>query len=120
MRKAGAHLLLVPSAFFPTTGAAHWHTLLRARAIENQCYVAAAAQVGRHFRANRVSYGHSLIVDPFGKVLADAGPTESNLVVSADFSSSNLDDVRQRMPVISHRRDDLLGTVIDISPEPTV
>jgi len=68
----GAEVLLVPSAFTVPTGRAHWHTLLTARAIETQSYVIAAAQVGRH-NGKRESYGHSLAVDPWGEVLADAG-----------------------------------------------
>ena len=68
LREAGAQILLVPSAFMPTTGKAHWEVLLRARAIENQCYVVAAAQYGQH-NPKRASYGHALIVDPWGEVL---------------------------------------------------
>ena len=68
LRGAGAHVMLVPSAFMPTTGKAHWEVLLRARAIENQCYVVAAAQYGQH-NPKRASYGHALIVDPWGDVL---------------------------------------------------
>eukprot|EP00750_Incisomonas_marina_P003750 INCI13408.1.p1 GENE.INCI13408.1~~INCI13408.1.p1 ORF type:complete len:295 (-),score=43.84 INCI13408.1:367-1251(-) len=67
---AGADLILVPAAFMPTTGAAHWHILLQARAIETQCYIAAATQYGRH-DAKRCSYGHALIADPWGKVVAE-------------------------------------------------
>jgi len=65
LRRAGADVILVPSAFMPTTGAAHWEVLLRARAIETQCYVGAAAQFGKH-NDKRSSYGHALIVDPWG------------------------------------------------------
>ena len=68
MKEAGAHVLLVPSAFMPTTGRAHWEVLLRARAIETQCYVVAAAQYGQH-NPKRASYGHALIVDPWGEIL---------------------------------------------------
>jgi predicted amidohydrolase len=68
LREAGAQVLLVPSAFMPTTGRAHWEVLLRARAIENQCYVVAAAQYGQH-NSKRASYGHALIVDPWGEIL---------------------------------------------------
>lgn len=113
LRHAGAHVMLVPSAFFPTTGAAHWHTLLRARAIENQCYVAAAAQAGRH-TGNRESYGHALLVGPFGEVIADAG-ADGMSVISGDVEVSRLEEVRQNMPVLKHRRSDVLGRVASIS-----
>lgn len=115
LRHAGADVLLVPSAFFPETGAAHWDILLRARAIETQCYVAAAAQVGRHVVSKRDSYGHALIADPFGTVLADAGGCDAPVVVSAPFCKDKLRQVRQRMPVLRHRRDDLLGNVVNIT-----
>ena len=71
LRQKGAQVLLAPSAFTVPTGRAHWEVLLRARAIENQCFVLAAAQVGHH-NAKRKSWGHSLIVDPWGEILADA------------------------------------------------
>lgn len=74
-------ILLVPSAFTVPTGKAHWEVLLRARAIEAQCYVVAAAQAGRH-NEKRESYGHSLIVDPWGKVLADAGDASPSLITA--------------------------------------
>lgn len=109
LRHAGAHVLLVPSAFFPSTGAAHWHSLLRARAIENQCYVAAPAQVGHH-SSQRESYGHSLFVGPYGEVLADAGGEGPGLVWG-DVDLARIEDVRSRMPVMKHRRNDLLGMV---------
>ena len=112
LRHAGAHVLLVPSAFFPSTGQAHWHALLRARAIENQCYVAAAAQVGQH-TIQRSSYGHSLFVGPFGDVIADAGGEGVGLVWG-DVDMANIEEVRSRMPVIKHRRSDLLGKVATI------
>ena len=73
LREAGSELILVPSAFMPTTGAAHWEVLLRSRAIETQCFVVAAAQAGQH-NAKRASYGHSLVVSPWGEVLLDMGP----------------------------------------------
>ena len=74
-------ILLVPSAFTVPTGQAHWEVLLRARAIESQCYVIAAAQAGRH-NEKRESYGHSLVVDPWGKVLADAGDASPSLITA--------------------------------------
>ena len=73
--------LLVPSAFTVPTGKAHWEVLLRARAIESQCYVVAAAQAGRHNK-KRESYGHSIIIDPWGKVLADAGGASPSLITA--------------------------------------
>jgi len=116
-RTMGAQVLLVPSAFTIPTGAAHWHTLLRARAIENQCYVLAAAQYGKH-NGKRDSFGHSLAVDPWGKVIADAGgyPTtedaEANLspapqdppsIVTVEIDLTMIDSIRQRMPIDLHR-----------------
>jgi deaminated glutathione amidase len=78
LAQAGAEILTVPAAFTAVTGEAHWHVLLRARAIENGCYVVAPAQVGTH-PGNRKTYGHALIVDPWGHVLADAG-SETGMV----------------------------------------
>ncbi|XP_048004079.1 nitrilase and fragile histidine triad fusion protein NitFhit isoform X2 [Leguminivora glycinivorella] len=99
-----AQLLTFPSAFTQATGEAHWHTLLRARAIENQCYVIAAAQVGAH-NTKRRSYGHALCVDPWGRVLADCGEDTGFQVAEIDLDA--LDDVRGNMPVFSHRRKDV-------------
>lgn len=97
-----AELLTFPSAFTQATGAAHWHVLLRSRAIENQCYVIAAAQSGAH-NAKRKSYGHALCVDPWGEVLADCG-TESPCYKVAEINMEKLADVRRNMPVFQHRR----------------
>ncbi|XP_063392381.1 nitrilase and fragile histidine triad fusion protein NitFhit [Cydia fagiglandana] len=99
-----AQLLTFPSAFTQATGEAHWHTILRARAIENQCYVIAAAQVGAH-NTKRRSYGHALCVDPWGRVLADCGEETGFRVAEIDLAQ--LDDVRRNMPVFSHRRKDV-------------
>jgi predicted amidohydrolase len=96
----GAELLVVPAAFTAHTGAAHWHTLLRARAIENQCYVLAAAQTGQH-NARRESYGHSLIVDPWGSVL-DELPDGTGLAV-ATIEPQRIDITRAQMPCLQHR-----------------
>ena len=85
LARAGADILTVPSAFTRTTGQAHWHTLLRARAIENGCFVVAPAQWGDHAEG-RKTFGHSLIVDPWGEVIADGGEGE-NLV----FGTLDLD-----------------------------
>ncbi len=97
---AGAELLLVPSAFTQETGAAHWEVLLRARAIESQCWVIAPAQDGRH-AAGRHSFGHTMIVDPWGTVLAVAAAGER--VVSARLDSRMLEQVRARLPALEHR-----------------
>lgn len=96
----GAEILLVPSAFTAHTGAAHWHTLLRARAIENQCFVIAPAQHGRHSTA-RASFGHTLIIDPWGTVLAEL-PEGDGLAV-AEIDLGELARVRTEMPCHSHR-----------------
>ena len=78
LSQAGAQILAIPAAFTRPTGKAHWHTLLRARAIENGCFVIAAAQCGEH-QDGRATYGHSLIVSPWGEILAEAGETPCNL-----------------------------------------
>jgi predicted amidohydrolase len=95
----GAQVLVVPAAFTAHTGAAHWHTLLRARAIENQCFVIAAAQYGQH-NEKRASYGHSLIFDPWGELLDERA--EGDGVVTAEIDLDTMDGVRQRMPCLSH------------------
>ncbi len=100
----GAEVLLVPSAFTAHTGLAHWHTLLRARAIENQCFVVAPAQHGRHSQA-RESFGHTLIIDPWGAVLAEL--PEGDGVAVAEIDLAVLARVREQMPCQSHR---VLGT----------
>ena len=97
----GAELLTVPANFTVATGRDHWHTLLRARAIENQCYVAAAGQIGEPL-PGKPSYGHSLLVDPWGTVLADA-PDEETIVV-ADLDRDRLRRLRERLPSLAHRR----------------
>ncbi|HEX5791746.1 MAG TPA: carbon-nitrogen hydrolase family protein [Rheinheimera sp.] len=97
----GMNVLSVPSAFTRVTGAAHWHTLLRARAIENQCFVLAANQTGVHANG-RETYGHSLIIDPWGTVLADAG-TEPGWI-SAKIDLTDCVRLRQKMPVAHHNR----------------
>lgn len=94
-------VLSVPSAFTVPTGRAHWSLLLRARAVENQCYVVAAAQGGLHATGRR-TWGHSLIVDPWGEVLAERDEGEG--VVFADVDPARLADVRTRLPALRHRR----------------
>ena len=100
-RKMGVvDLILVPSAFTATTGKAHWEMLLRARAVENQAYVLAPAQGGHH-RNGRDTYGHSMIIDPWGKVLVvlASGPG----VVSAEIDHAEIARVRQSLPALTHR-----------------
>ncbi|MBB3994100.1 hypothetical protein GGR95_001741 [Sulfitobacter undariae] len=102
---AGAHILTVPAAFSPVTGAAHWHTLLRARAIETGCFVIAPAQTGTHASANhktRDTYGHSLVVAPWGEVILDAG-TEAG-VYTFDLDLAQIDIARGKVPSVSHKR----------------
>jgi deaminated glutathione amidase len=98
---AGAELLTVPANFTLATGKDHWHVLLRARAIESQCYVVAAAQVGEPM-PGRPSYGHSAIVDPWGTVLADA-PDEETVIV-ADLDRGRLQRIREALPSLANRR----------------
>ena len=95
----GAQLLFVPAAFTAHTGAAHWHTLLRARAIENQCFVIAPAQVGAH-NDKRTSYGHTLIVDPWGEVIAER--SEGTGIATATIDLQQLHEVRTNMPCGQH------------------
>ncbi len=94
-------LMCVPAAFTHTTGQAHWELLLRARAVENQCYVLAPAQGGLHENGRR-TWGHSMIVDPWGQVLASLPEGEG--VVLADVDASRLQAVRSQLPALSHRR----------------
>ena len=101
LAKAGAEILTVPSAFTETTGKAHWHVLLRARVIENSCFVMAPAQGGTHANG-RKTYGHSLIVGPWGDVLAEAG-TEPG-VIMAELDLDEVADVRGRLPALQHDR----------------
>lgn len=98
---AGSELIVVPAAFTATTGRAHWEVLLRARAIECQAYVIAANQVGPH-PGTFSTYGHSLIIDPWGTVLADAG--ESVGIAYADIDIEQLRAIRRRIPTQAHRR----------------
>lgn len=99
--RLGAEIITVPSAFTAITGEAHWESLLRARAIENQCYLVAAAQGGRH-GPTRETWGHSMIVSPWGEILAelDKGPG----VAVAEMDPLKLRDIRRKMPVADHIR----------------
>ncbi|MCE2926173.1 MAG: carbon-nitrogen hydrolase family protein [Rickettsiales bacterium] len=98
---AGANILCVPSAFTQVTGEAHWHVLLRARAIENGCFVIAPAQCGTH-PGNRKTYGHSLVVDPWGRVIADGG-TEPGIVL-AEIDLYEVENIRRKLPCLKHDR----------------
>ncbi len=99
---AGARILSVPAAFTVPTGEAHWHVLLRARAIESACFLVAAAQCGEH-EDGRGTYGHSLVVDPWGRILLDMG-SDSPALGFADLDLAQVDAVRARLPVLAHRR----------------
>jgi len=101
LAQAGADFLTIPSAFTKPTGEAHWHVLMRARAIETGCFVISAAQTGTHF-ANRKTYGHSLIVAPWGEVLADGG-TEVG-IVTAEIDTARIAEARGRVPSLQHDR----------------
>ncbi|MBL8646092.1 MAG: carbon-nitrogen hydrolase family protein [Sphingosinicella sp.] len=99
---AGAQVIALPAAFTRPTGRAHWHTLLRARAIETASFVVAAAQTGEH-EDGRSTYGHSLVIDPWGDILLDAGEEPGLHFVQIDLE--RIADVRRRIPVLQHRRD---------------
>ena len=101
LAEAGADVIAVPAAFTVPTGKAHWHVLLRARAIEAGLFVVAAAQVGRH-EDGRQTFGHSLVVDPWGEVLLDMG--EEGGLGFADIDLKRISDVRSRIPALNHRR----------------
>ncbi|XP_068164365.1 deaminated glutathione amidase [Antennarius striatus] len=103
LQRHGAEILTYPSAFTVPTGAAHWEVLLRARAIEAQCFVLAAAQVGRHTE-KRSSYGHALVVDPWGEVLGDCGGEGPGMTL-VEIDMEKLRSTRRNMPVQQHRRD---------------
>jgi predicted amidohydrolase len=101
LRDAGAELISVPAAFTALTGAAHWQILVRARAIETQCYLLAAGQGGSH-PGGRETFGHSAIVDPWGRVLAEQARGEAVLQAGRDAAEQAA--IRQRMPVSRHKR----------------
>ncbi|OQR80303.1 nitrilase and fragile histidine triad fusion protein NitFhit-like [Tropilaelaps mercedesae] len=107
LAKSGAHVLTYPSAFTVSTGYAHWEALLRARAIETQCYVIAAAQVGQH-NSKRFSYGHSIVIDPWGGIVAQSSDL-TNQLIYAEINLEYVKAVRLGMPVMQHRRVDLYG-----------
>jgi predicted amidohydrolase len=101
LAEAGATMLAIPSAFTKQTGEAHWHVLVRSRAIENGCFVFAAAQGGRH-ENGRDTFGHSLIVDPWGRILAE-GDTEPGVIV-AEINPAEVASARARIPSLQHGR----------------
>lgn len=103
LARAGADILLVPSAFSPVTGAAHWETLLRARAIETGCFVIATAQTGTHAAISgkvRETYGHSMVVSPWGEVLVDAGTKQG--ITHIEIDVREVSKVRRRIPALTH------------------
>lgn len=102
LAKAGAQVISVPAAFTRITGEAHWHVLLRARAIETGSYIIAPAQGGRH-EDGRETYGHSLIVDPWGEVVADAGGAEPG-IITATLDLSRVEEARRKIPALAHDR----------------
>jgi predicted amidohydrolase len=113
LAESGASFLSIPSAFTKPTGEAHWHILMRARAIENGCFVFAAAQGGRH-ESGRESFGHSLIVDPWGQILAEGGTEPA--VILADVDPAQVTAARSRIPSLHHGR---RFEVIEPLAEPT-
>lgn len=102
LAQAGAKFLSIPSAFARPSGKAHWHVLMRARAIENGCFVFAAAQCGDH-GGGRLTYGHSVIVDPWGEILADGGQEKGYILAEIDVGQ--VDEIRAKIPSLSHDRD---------------
>ncbi|CAH1784393.1 unnamed protein product [Owenia fusiformis] len=117
LRQQGAQILTYPSAFTQPTGMAHWEVLLRSRAIENQCYVVAAAQTGKH-HAKRSSYGHAMVVDPWGAVVCQCKEGEDVAVTEIDLTYLN--KVRTQMPVQQHRRCDIYRPTVTSQKEPIV
>ena len=108
LAKGGAKFIAGPAAFTRITGEAHWHTLLTARAIETETFVFAAGQGGRH-ENGRETFGHSLIISPWGEVLAEGGIEPG--VVTADIDTRSVDDVRRRIPSLTHDR--VFDVVVD-------
>jgi predicted amidohydrolase len=102
LAQAGAHVISVPSSFQRQTGKAHWHALLKARAIENECFIVAPAMCGDH-PGDRQTYGHSLVVDPWGEILADGG--EAPGIVYAEIDVTRVAKVRRMIPSLEHDRE---------------
>lgn len=101
LAKAGAGIITAPAAFTVPTGQAHWHSLLRARAIESACFIVAPAQCGTHAGGRR-TFGHSLIVDPWGAILAEGGDVPT--IIYADLNLADISRVRQMLPSLRHDR----------------
>jgi predicted amidohydrolase len=101
---SGVEIILVPAAFNHITGPAHWHVVFRARAIENQVYIAAAA-LARNNNSKYKAYGHSMIIDPWGKIISEARKKEE--IIYADLNPDILKKVRAELPLLKHRRTDL-------------
>jgi predicted amidohydrolase len=101
LAKAGAKMITVPSSFQRQTGKVHWHALLRARAIENECFIFAPAMCGDH-AGNRQSYGHTLVIDPWGEILAEGG--EAPEIVYADIDVTRVAKIRSMIPSLEHDR----------------
>ena len=114
LRREGAELIVVPSAFTAVTGAAHWEVLLRARAIETQCYVLAANQGGRHANG-RDTFGHSCLIDPWGEITACLPQGEG--VVTGEIDLQHLNSIRGRMPVAAHRRFEPVDMIVPATRE---
>lgn len=114
----GAEVLLLPAAFTRETGRDHWEPLVRARAIENGCYVIAAGQVGT-FPPRRLTHGHSMIVDPWGKVLAEADGEEPG-IITAEIDTARVADVRRRIPALANRRPEVYRRALDVPDVPDV
>lgn len=107
LREQGAEIILLPAAFTAVTGNAHWHALLQARAIENQCYFIAANQGGQHFPDSadfetRFTYGHSMIINAWGDIIQQLN--QGNGAIQVDFDRDSLQKVRKQMPVLQHNR----------------
>jgi predicted amidohydrolase len=101
----GAQFITIPAAFIQTTGKAHWHTLVKARAIETGCYIIAPNQCGHH-ADKRYSWGHSLIVNPWGEILADGGDEPG--IIYADIDLTEVDLARSKIPALNNDRDFIL------------
>ena len=108
MALKGAELIVIPGAFNMTTGPAHWETLIRSRAIDNQLYVAAASPA-RNEELSYVAYGNSMVADPWGEIVARAGEKEE--IVHADIKLSKIKEVRKELPVLNGRRNDIYGLI---------
>lgn len=108
MALKGAELIVIPGAFNMTTGPAHWETLIRGRAIDNQLYVAAVSPA-RNEKLSYVAYGNSMVADPWGKVLARAGEKEE--VIYADINLSRVKEIREELPLLNGRREDIYSLI---------